>query len=97
MANIYYGQNSQFEIVSKTHGRYSLGYIESFEVDASQTNKRLYFFNKKEAMAIAVFEGVSGRFGFLDTEEKYYTAALLDVDPTAGIINDDPAAYNAFN
>ena len=97
MPSIYFGQNSPFDIVSRSHGRLSLGYAESFEVDASQTNKRLYFFNRKEALAISIFDGVSGRFGFLDTEEKYYVAALLDVSPSATIINDDPGAYNAFN
>lgn len=98
MANIYYGVNSEFIVISKTHGKYSLGFVENFEVDVSHTNKRLFFFNKKEALAISVFEGVSGRFGFLETEEKYLVSALMDIDPsTITIPNDDPSAYNEFN
>lgn len=98
MSSVYYGQNSEFIAVSKSHGPYSLGFVESFDVDVSHTNKRLYFFGKKEALTVSIFEGVSGRFGFLETEEKYLAAAIMDIDPsTFTVINDDPSAYYEFN
>ena len=98
MPSIYYGQNAEFDIIAFTRGRQALGFVESFEIDVSHTNKRLYFFNKKEAFAVSIFEGVSGRFGFLDTEEKLLMASLMNVTalPSGGIVNDDPGAYLEF-
>lgn len=98
MANLYFGQNSDFMLVSKSHGPYTLGFVESFDVDVSHTNKKLFFFGKKEALTVSVFEGVSGRFGFLETEEKYLVSGIMDINPTTlTVINDDPSAYYEFN
>lgn len=96
MPEVYYGQNSSFSIISKTHGKVEMGFNEQFDVDVSLANKRLYFFNKKEALSLSVFEGVSGRFGYLETEEKYYQAAVMDVTPSSTMLNDDPSAYQEF-
>lgn len=98
MSNLYFGQNSDFEIVSLRHGSYLLGFVEGFDVDVQHTNKKLFFFGKKEALTVSIFEGVSGRFGFLETEERYLVSAVMDVDPTTlDVINDDPSAYYPFN
>lgn len=98
MSNLYFGQNSDFEIISLRHGSYLLGFVESFDVDVSHTNKKLFFFGKKEALSVSIFEGVSGRFGFLETEERYLVSAIMDIDPsTLEVINDDPSAYYPFN
>jgi len=96
MPDVFYGQNSNFDMISRTHGRKTLGFVESFEIDVSHSNKRLYFFGKKEAFALSIFEGVSGRFGYLATDEKFLTALLMDVNPDAAVVNDDPAAYQEF-
>ncbi len=97
MPDIFYGQNTAFDLISQTHGRKRLKFVESFEVDPSHSNKRLYFFNSKESLAISIFEGVNGNFGYLETEETYFLAMVMDQDPTAQIINDDPGAYLEFN
>lgn len=97
MADIFYGQNTSFDLVSQTHGRKRLKFVETFEVDPSHSNKRLYFFNTKESLAISIFEGVNGNFGYLETEETYFLAMVMDQDPSLDIINDDPGAYLEFN
>ena len=97
MPDIFFGQNAEFKLISKSHGAFSLGFVESFEVDPSHANKRLYFFNKKEALPITIFEGVNGRFGYLETEERLFLAAVMDVDPSSDMINDDPSAYIDFH
>lgn len=97
MADIFTGQNTSFDLVSQTHGRKRLKFVETFEVDPSHSNKRLYFFNSKESLAISIFEGVNGSFGYLETEESYFLAMVMDQDPSLAIINDDPGAYLEFN
>jgi len=91
--SIFYGQNAELDIVSLSHGKFALGFNEQFDVDVSMTNKRLYFFNKKESLALSIFEGVSGRFGFLNTTENYFRAAVMDISPSSSMTNDDPGAY----
>lgn len=96
MADIFFGQNTSFDLISQTHGRKRLKFVESFEVDPSHSNKRLYFFNTKESLAISIFEGVNGNFGYLETEEIFFLAMVMDQDPTLVVINDDPGAYLEF-
>lgn len=93
---IFFGQNTSFELVSQTHGRKRLKFVESFEVDPSHTNKRLWFFNSKEMLPVSIYEGASGSFGYLETEEKYFLAMVMDQDPNALMLNDDPGAYLEF-
>lgn len=97
MANIYFGQNAEPSLISKTHGRFVLGFNETFSVDIALNNKKLPFFNKKELLAISVFDGVSGQFGYLETEENYVNAATMDISPSSTITNDDPSAYVEFH
>lgn len=101
MPSVYYGQNSDLNLVSQTHGRFTLAFVESLEADVQHTNKRLYFFNNKTALAISIFEGAQGRFGFLATDEKYLLAAIGDISPSGsgsnGVINNDPGAYYPFD
>ena len=96
MADLFFGQNTSFDLISQTHGRKRLKFVESFEVDPSHTNKRLWFFNSKEMLPITIFEGCSGSFGYLETEEKFFLAMVMDQDPERQIINDDPGAYLEF-
>lgn len=96
MADIFFGQNTSFELISRTHGKRKLKFVEAFEVDPAHTNKKLYFFNTKEMLAISIFEGCNGNFGYLETEEKYFLSMIMDQDPTAEVINDDPGAYLPF-
>ncbi len=97
MPNIIFGQNTSFDLISATHGRKRLKFIESFDVDPSHNNKRLWFFNSKEMLPISIFEGCSGSFGFLETEEKFFLAMIMDQDPNLDVINDDPGAYLEFH
>lgn len=97
MPDIFFGQNTSFDLISKTHGRKRLKFVEAFEVDPSHTNKRLWFFNSKEALAISIFEGINGSYGYLETEEKFFLAMVMDQDPDLDVINDDPGAYLAYN
>jgi hypothetical protein len=97
MADLYFGQNTAFDLISTSHGRKRLKFVESFEVDPSHTNKRLWFFNSKEMLPVSIYEGVSGSFGYLETEEKYFLAMVMDQDPARVIINDDPGAYLEFS
>lgn len=96
MADLFFGQNTSFDLISQTHGRNRLKFVESFEVDPSHTNKRLWFFNSKEMLPVTIYEGASGSFGYLETEENLFLASVLDQDPTARMINDDPGAYVEF-
>lgn len=96
MPNIYTGQNSSLEIISKTHGKITTEWTEQFDLDISLTNKKLPFFGKKDLLAISVFDGVSGRFGYLETEDKKVMSAFMDVSPSATLVNDDPSAYVEF-
>lgn len=98
MTNIYFGQNAELSLISRSHGRFSLGYCESFEVEPQHTQKKLYFFNKKEALPISILEGGAGRFGYLESEELYILGTLLDKNVREmDVINDDPAAYQEFH
>lgn len=97
MPNIYYGVNTEFNLVSKSHGRKELEFNEQFDIDVGLANKRLWFFNKKEALALSVFEGVSGRFGYLETESKDVSSVLQDVASSATVVNDDPSSYQEFH
>lgn len=97
MPNIIFGQNTSFDLISQTHGRKRLKFVESFEVDPSLNNKRLWFFNSKEMLPVSIFEGASGSFGYLETEEKYFLAMVMDQDPNLDVINDDPGAYLEFS
>jgi hypothetical protein len=96
MANLYYGVNTAFNLVSKSHGRKELEFNEQFDIDVGLANKRLWFFNKKEALALSVFEGVSGRFGYLETESKDVSSVLQDVASSSTVVNDDPSSYQEF-
>lgn len=96
MADLYFGQNTSFDIISRTHGRQRMRFVEAFETDPSHTNKRLWFFNSKEMLPVTIYEGVSGSFGYLETEEKNYLAMVMDQDPARQMINDDPGAYQEF-
>ena len=97
MSILLYGQNTEVDILSLNHGRFQMGFNEQFDVDVGLTNKQLWFFNKTQSLAIAVFNNVSGRFGFLNTDEVNVHAALQDVSPSATMINDDPSAYKEFH
>ena len=97
MAKLFFGQNTSFDLISQTHGRKRLKFVENFEVDPSHQNKRLWFFNTKEMLPVAIFEGVSGNFGYLETEEKFFLSMVMDQDPAKEIINDDPGAYMEFH
>ncbi len=96
-ADIFFGQNTSFQLISRTHGTKKLKFVEAFEVDPTHTNKRLWFFNTKEALAISIFEGVNGSFGYLETQEKSFLAMIMDQDPNVDISNDDPGAYLEFH
>ncbi len=97
MTNIYYGQNAELSLVSQSHGRFSLGYCESFEVEPQHTQKKLFFFNKKEGLPISILEGGAGRFGYLESEEMFILGTLLDKNVrNMDVINDEPAAYQEF-
>lgn len=96
MADLYFGMNTSFDLISQTHGRRRLKFVENFEVDPSHTQKRLWFFNTKEMLPVTIFEGVSGSFGYLETEEKYFLAMVMDQDPMRAVMNDDPGAYLEF-
>lgn len=97
MADLFFGQNTSFDLISQSHGRKRLKFVESFEVDPSHTNKRLWFFNSKEMLPVTIYEGCSGSFGYLETEEKFFLAMVMDQDPDRQIINDDPGAYLEFS
>lgn len=97
MTNIYYGQNAELSLISQSHGRFSLGYCESFEVEPQHTQKKLFFFNKKEGLPISILEGGAGRFGYLESEEMFILGTLLDKNVrNMDVINDEPAAYQEF-
>ena len=96
MPDIFFGQNTSFQLISRSHGTKRLKFVESFEVDPSHVNKRLWFFNSKEALAISIFEGISGNFGYLETEEKFFLAMVMDQDPALEVMNDDPGAFLEF-
>lgn len=98
MTNLYYGQNAEFSLVSRSHGRFELGYCESMEIEPQHTQKKLYFFNKKEGLPVSILEGASGRFGYLESEELHILGVLMNINTrTKTVIVDEPAAYQEFH
>ena len=97
MADLYFGQNCEFALVSRDYGLKRLKFVEGWECGPEHINRRLWFFDAKEAVIVSIFEGISGSFNYLATEEKYFLYMVMNQNPNRDIVLDDPGSYVAFN
>lgn len=97
MADLFFGQNCSFALVSRDYGLKKLKFVEGWECGPEHINRRLWFFDSKEAVVVSIFEGISGSFNYLATEEKFFLSMVMNQNPTRDIILDDPGSYVGFN
>ena len=96
--SIFTGQNAALRAVTRSHGILRPNLVQDLTLDPKLAAKRVdEYDNKVSALTYYTFDGVSGSFKYVDSNQGLINALLMDRDPAAavGILN--PANYQPFS
>jgi hypothetical protein len=98
MPELIVGQRIKLEMVSFSHGAVRVPLAQSFDYNPQYTERKLFEFdNPATAAIIDVFDGVTVRFSYFDSDSNLVDAMLNDRDPTDTVVLYDPSTLLATN